>query len=58
MLCGMLMSKKKRPKNGSIAKFRWTGVAYVDPSELARTQGFKDALNKASDIEQKQKTAS
>ena len=57
MLCEMPMSKKKRPTNGSIAKFRWTGVAYVDPAELAKTQGFKDALNKASQIEQKQRAA-
>lgn len=58
MLCGMPMSKKKHTRNGSIAKFRWTGVAYVDPFELAKTQGFKDALTKASQIEQKQKLAS
>ena len=54
----MPTSKKKRTRNGSIAKFRWTGVAYVDPSELAKTQGFKDALTKASQIEQKQKAVS
>ena len=33
-------------------------MAYVDPSELAKTQGFKDALTKASQIEQKQKAVS
>ena len=52
------VSKTKRPRNGSIAKFRWTGVAYVVPSDLAKTKGFKDALNMASRIEQKQKAAS
>lgn len=58
MICRMSMAKKKRDSNGSIAKFRWTGVAYVDPADLARTRGFKDALSKASRIEQKQKAAS
>ena len=58
ILSEMPMSKKKSNKNGSIVKFRWTGAAYVDPAELARTKGFKDALDKASQIERRQKAAS